>query len=158
MIHSGTTTCQLAVYDIDKKKVSSPVLFKYGSKNQDKAAFKDMMQYIANHKQTIVVDAGAHGYAVQEGKIALTTDELLEKPTEKTKEAVQSARTMFEVLGKMGKCYVLPQRNVCELKTSPAEYLQTKYPDADVLDWGGGQIQNSSEKKKVPFDQRSLLN
>lgn len=157
---SGTTTCQLGVYNVadntfDKDDV---MLFEYGAKNQNPLEFERMIHWIASHADIrVVLDAGAHGYAVQAGKVAMIPSDLL-PAADKTKEAVESAIRFMDAINQIGKVYILPQRKMCELKTSPADYMRILYPHSQVLDWGGGQLQDPFLSiKSTGLEQRAIL-
>jgi hypothetical protein len=158
VIQSGTTTCQPGVYDVDTNSVLDAMLFEYGAKNQDLGEFDRLIEWIATYTDIdTVLDAGAHGYAVQPNTVATNASGLL-PAADKTKEAVDSATRFMTTLTGMGKHYVLPQRKMCELQTSPAVYMHSMYPGQQILDWGGGQVQEPVLGiKSTGFEQRSLL-
>lgn len=162
VIQSGTTTCQVGLYNVVTNRYNEHdvELFEYGAKNQDPAEFERMMQWIAAHRDIqIVLDAGAHGYAVQPGKVATTTTDLL-PAADRTKEAVDSATRIMNHVNTMSKTYVLPQRKLCELKTSAADFMATlpENHGYNLLDWGGGQLQDPVLGiKSTGFEQRAIL-
>jgi hypothetical protein len=157
VVQSGTTTCQPAVYDLTTNTFENANLFEYGAKNQDPEEFGKLVAWLRGQAPTVVLDAGAHGYAVPTGVVATSPGQLL--PAEgKTKEAVDSAQRLMSACAHIEKTYVLPQRKMCELKTSPADSMRVVHPYSHILDWGGGQIQEPTLGiKSSGFEQRSLL-
>lgn len=158
VVQSGTTTCQLALYSIHMNTFKDAMLFEYGAKNQSLSEFEKIKSWIEERKGStnVILDAGAHGYAVLADTIATSVEHLLPFDA-KIDAARSSAIRMMSLAKSLDMMYVLPQRKACELKTSPVERLRAMYPHSQLLDSGGGQIQEPTLGIKTPFEQSLLI-
>ncbi len=158
IIHSGTTSFQVGVYDRTTGAVSHLNSFDYGTNHLNPTGFDELVTWMRDTPVENFVSIGSESYAVPAGKIATNKiQNPFHSELDSTKSAYASARSTMAAVADMGKTYFIPERKAWDIKTSATLALRELYPTGTLLDWGGGQIKNEATGLKVNFSQTSLF-
>lgn len=158
IVHSGTTSFQVGVYDRATGAVSHLNSFDYGTNYMNPDGFDELVNWMKKAPVQHFVSIGSESYAVPPGKIATNNiRNSFHSELDSTKSAYASARSTMAAVADMGKSYFIPERKAWNIKTSATLALRELYPTGTLLDWGGGQIKNEETGLKVNFSQTSLF-
>jgi hypothetical protein len=164
VVTSGTTSFQAGVYNRDDGTITRMDSFDYGTNNRNPEGFEAYRAWLAAQEDVRdVVSIGSESYAAPAGKIATnqsldgtTTHEFL-SGLDTTARAYAAVQAVFDMATSVNKAYYAPHRKTWNAKTSATLALRKLYPTGALLDWGGGQIKDEENDKKVNFDQRMLI-